>query len=1097
MADDILEFVRHRVFPERLRAIDASVKLPFAPSLLLAACDDPEQRHCVLGNLEDHRCVSRALEYARLDYGEISCNIGAGAENAAPMDEDGLLDGGESPDECLAFEQATEKGRVELVITSLLGRASKATSNSSMGSIWNNTAYLSELRLLLPIAVSRCPAIFTPELLVKSLLTAACGIELLVTTLANNPSLVERAPTLLVDLVKRELDQESAREKSPAEPRLKPSREMEAAVWTLFKLCQVSRSFASTCRDAMVEAMVLEELALLVTLEVLHDEFEFLSEVLFKSFTLGGTVHSLLPWLAQYLSSREKSLLPLPRMTDKEGLSTPSERFVNKEWVTCELRKALLRHARRIKQKKGWCPELYAHLKIYCVLIRVGDISPSFEESDFWLKTIAQDKTKPPCCSQRILELGVAYLCLVPGLAGSPTRLLYHGCVSYLLSPVKQDSGFSSTVELAIWLSVQLFLRNLNNIAQFVRESLGIHVTVHHGLMHDFASAAGITSDPSLIANAVAALRPQGALAGNVKQQSRALMCLTQLLHAGTFSRCFTDILGAVIHSISRAREPVCREVVHLIQSYMDLPVQQGNAKGPIFKAVELETFLLDAISPGSLSFYNNCSDDGLGEAVDQAPAVLATYFILCREHLLRSLGVDDDVKWWPDLVSGTPWRLVLSYMEKFSSQYENLLPQWLALATALFPEKFIVLNHLDQMEATDRLIDTVGVDVAMTDEHAADRDSLSVDAIQSARKKAPSEPQLILRVLDGMRRRASSYDWKLTDVVGKPSYWTLESTLIKELLPFLLDPTCPHDVQAKFCSWWYALPDAAKEPLIIVFFKAIKVSGSAYTGLLKEDALLSYRTLVRDPLLFLSCDPRLFRTPMLAFYLDTLMEILIVNRRLCEASILESGKDGLRREEIATALVSQYSAVCQILLERCDLSQGKESLSMAMNKLVCKTVSSLLTVNSLLLKLIHFQGYDSTRIPVMLEHVPAMVHCLDFLDELLQQQQQHKQVFAILLASHVTRCYPEANLSFQVAERVVSHVTYILSKVAGSSEFLAQILQPVAEIATTFPVLAPKVVAILQSCSRAGASLKAGGPPRDAKLEAAAVGALGLVVGT
>jgi hypothetical protein len=53
---------------------------------------------------------------------------------------------------------------------------------------------------------------------------------------------------------------------------------------------------------------------------------------------------------------------------------------------------------------------------------------------------------------------------------------------------------------------------------QLVREAVGMHVTVPYALMRDVAEAAsgaGVISDPSLVTNAVAGLRPHLTVGGN------------------------------------------------------------------------------------------------------------------------------------------------------------------------------------------------------------------------------------------------------------------------------------------------------------------------------------------------------------------------------------------------------------------------------------------------------------------------------------------------------------------------------------------------------------------------------------------------------
>lgn len=64
-------------------------------------------------------------------------------------------------------------------------------------------------------------------------------------------------------------------------------------------------------------------------------------------------------------------------------------------------------------------------------------------------------------------------------------------------------------------------------------------------------------------------------------------------------------------------------------------------------------------------------------------------------------------------------------------------------------------------------------------------------------------------------------------------------------------------------------------------------------------------------------------------------------------------------------------------------------------------------------------QGYDLQLIPMMVEGVPVMVQCLDFIVELLQQPLQHQQVFAVALTAELTSFYPDLPQSLTAAQQV------------------------------------------------------------------------------
>jgi hypothetical protein len=71
---------------------------------------------------------------------------------------------------------------------------------------------------------------------------------------------------------------------------------------------------------------------------------------------------------------------------------------------------------------------------------------------------------------------------------------------------------------------------------------------------------------------------------------------------------------------------------------------------------------------------------------------------------------------------------------------------------------------------------------------------------------------------------------------------------------------------------------------------------------------------------------------------------------------------------------------------------------------------------------------------------------------------------------------------------QAVAHVSQMLKKVVGSAGFLQEVLSPLAQCAAAFPVLAPHVVAIIQSCAQTGGPLARSGPARDPSLLAASI---------
>lgn len=76
---------------------------------------------------------------------------------------------------------------------------------------------------------------------------------------------------------------------------------------------------------------------------------------------------------------------------------------------------------------------------------------------------------------------------------------------------------------------------------------------------------------------------------------------------------------------------------------------------------------------------------------------------------------------------------------------------------------------------------------------------------------------------------------------------------------------------------------------------------------------------------------------------------------------------------------------------------------------LTCNFIHDLFIENPLMIKLIHFQGYPTPLLPIMVGGVPSMHICLEFLPELIHQPQIEKQIFGVQLAAHLIEKYPLA----------------------------------------------------------------------------------------
>jgi integrator complex subunit 2 len=133
---------------------------------------------------------------------------------------------------------------------------------------------------------------------------------------------------------------------------------------------------------------------------------------------------------------------------------------------------------------------------------------------------------------------------------------------------------------------------------------------------------------------------------------------------------------------------------------------------------------------------------------------------------------------------------------------------------------------------------------------------------------------------------------------------------------------------------------------------------------------------------------------------------------------------------ELSTLILAQDSAVIQMLLEVClgDEVVNDEEQEAGLEEIrgrVCTFIHQVFIEQPLLAKLVHFQGYHFSLVPIIVAHVPSMHICLGWLVELLNQPQHDKQVFAIYLAGYLVEKYP-LPLSLPIAKTILAHIKLI-----------------------------------------------------------------------
>lgn len=211
-----------------------------------------------------------------------------------------------------------------------------------------------------------------------------------------------------------------------------------------------------------------------------------------------------------------------------------------------------------------------------------------------------------------------------------------------------------------------------------------------------------------------------------------------------------------------------------------------------------------------------------------------------------------------------------------------------------------------------------------------------SVENITAVMNRAVENPLPAMRILNAMTASSDA----VTGGDGREGAvgiltelgldWRREEAMMKALVPKLLDSSCPRCLQDQFCSWWRALPSSTHECLAPVLWDLVRdpsmpncgESGGLNVGhqaaQFKQSAVrragggpvrvtLLSSGFPEEPLKFLACDAKVFRSPLLGVVLDILLELLVANQRICELAARDGGRDaGIKKDEVAAALVAQ-----------------------------------------------------------------------------------------------------------------------------------------------------------------------------------------------
>lgn len=234
------------------------------------------------------------------------------------------------------------------------------------------------------------------------------------------------------------------------------------------------------------------------------------------------------------------------------------------------------------------------------------------------------------------------------------------------------------------------------------------------------------------------------------------------------------------------------------------------------------------------------------------------------------------------------------------------------------------------------------------------------------------------------------------------------------------------------------------------------------------------------------SCPRFVFCSPYLLMILLRILKgslaasktYLNVHMQMQQKQVLD--KNGMMQtdaiwEDLRTTLIaSQESAAVHILLEVLDYIASKATDRVShlelreIQGIIGTYVHQAFISEPSLAKLVHFQTYPKSVIPMMVASVPSMHICIDFVHEFLNVTEMEKQIFTIDLTSHLVLNYSIPK-SLGVSKFCLNVIQTTLSMLTASTKcrFLRNVMPAMVRFVETFPILADDCVNILMTTGR------------------------------
>lgn len=943
--------------------------------------------------------------------------------------------------------------RIRLLLSQLLFISSelkdqKAGNYTKQSDLFECSVYTEEILDALCISMAELPNLLNILDMAEALLCVSNGPTLVCQLVANNPeTFLQVCDSLIARGEKQEED-------SPGGMRRLELMRM---------LCRINPNAALTVRNYCAEYCNMPGFAVAVSIQQSENPGDDgVGDIVpyFTSLLLGSDV-GIRNWISSFVKAGQKRRPDIgPSMLDL------LRRYLLQQLIS-------LTPVRGQTMEDSKTVEASSLIRLYNALKGIATMKYSDEETGCLLRMVI---SRPVLSSAgaHFISLGICTLIASPSLLRSiDDEQQTVNWLRWLMQSESQFDKYSSKTdspgEMLFLLALNFHNNQMQAITDLVCNTLGMKITVKTSAL---VKIRQIFTMELFTEQVVAAHAVKIPVTPNLDAKSTGYLpvhSILQLLKSRVFSKHKVSIRKWVYRQICSSCFPLHPLLPQLIESYVNSIIPKTpkpeHTNEPISEAEILALFDIKKKNAVAMKDKLPASKPASANPEIQenllCPQLLMLYYLLLYEDLYHTYKKLIDVTklslYSDTVMSQIPISYLVQEALKHHNNCQNVFPPMIRLLNTHFPHLCLVEDWLDAhvglMSRDKTLVKKRRVQV-----------NIKPEMIKEAMSSAQSQPSQAIKLLEDLLHCGDTTTLRVC-----------QDVIVGGITNLLQDGT-PRRLLDLTKKLWFKLHGFTPRKLRLDTVNALQPTRkSAF----QSSSQFTEQDLVIDPLVVLRCDDRIFRC---APILEILLRILSAYTQACRVflnshvvDVAATDKEKDRLELKVALLAAQESAIVQILLEVClplesekTKAHGELCSLREIRCLLFSYIHQVFIADPNLAKLVHFQGYPSELIPLVVKGVPSMHICLDFIPELLGQPQRSKQIFGIQLLAHLCTQY-HLPKSMNIAKLGID-VMFTLLSVLEKNEWVAFFQQTVPSllpICEAFPPLCDDVTALLTQLGR------------------------------